>query len=128
VATMTARIEEWLREDVETFWQAHGEKPSAGLRRVIQEWWAAQHFPALSFRDGVSGRRAVLRDGPDVWEVAMVARDYGDDRDGFYAHFAGFVARDALDQALEYAERFPEEIAGLLAENARVERLLGDAG
>src|SRR5690606_33585017 len=117
-----------LREDVEAFWAAHGEKPSPGLRRVIQEWWAAQHLPAITFRDGVSGRRAVLRAGPDVWEVAMVARDYGDDRDGLHAHFAGFVERDALDQALAYVERFPDEIAAMLAENARVERLLGGAG
>lgn len=125
MATMTARIEDWLKEDVETFWEAHGEKPSPGLRRVIQEWWAIQQFPALTFRDGVSGRRAVLRDGPDVWEVAMVARDYGDDRERLHAHFPGVVDRDVLGQALAYAGRFPDEIAALLADNARVERLLG---
>ena len=39
-----------------------------------------EHYPAIAFRDGVSGRRAILRSGPDVWEVVMVARDYGDDR------------------------------------------------
>lgn len=128
MATMTARIEDWLKEEVETFWDAHGEKPSPGLRRVIQEWWAVQHFPALAYRDGVSGRRAMLRDGPDVWEVAMVAGEYGDDRAGLYAHFAGFVQPDAIDQALAYTDRFPDEIATMLAENARVERLLGGGG
>jgi hypothetical protein len=51
----------------------------------------------------------------------MVARDYGDDRDGLHAHFAGFVEREALDQALAYVDRFPDEIAAMLAENARVE-------
>ena len=125
MATMTARIEEWLKADVESFWEAHGEKPSPGLRRVIQEWWAIQRFPALAFRDGVSGRRAVLRDGPDVWEVAMVAREYGDDRDRLYAHFGSFVQRDAIDEALAYADRFPDEINAMLKENTRVERLLG---
>lgn len=128
MATMTARIDDWLKEDVETFWAAHGEKPSAGLRRVMQEWWAVQRFPVITFRDGVSGRRATLRDGPDVWEVVMVARDYGDDRGGLYDHFAGFVESDIVDQALAYAERFPDEIAAMLTENARVERLLGGMG
>ena len=128
MATMTARIEEWLKEDVEKFWQSHGEKPSPGLRRVIQEWWAVQHFPALAYRDGVSGRRAVLRDGPDVWEVAMVAREYGGDRSGLNAHFAGFVEPDVIDQALAYTDRFPDEISAMLVENARVERLLGGRG
>ena len=125
MATMTARIEDWLKADVEDFWEAHGEKPSPGLRRVIQEWWATQRFPEVTFRDGVSGRRAVLRNGPDVWEVAMVARGYHDDREAFHAHFSGFVERAALDQALAYADRFPDEISAMLNENARVERLLG---
>jgi hypothetical protein len=70
----------------------------------------------------------VLRDGPDVWEVAMVARDYGADRSALHAHFAGFVAPDVIDQALAYADRFPDEIATMLTENARVERLLGGGG
>ncbi len=43
-----------------------------------------QEFPAIEFRDGVSGHRAGIRGGPDVWEVVRVARDYGSDREGFY--------------------------------------------
>lgn len=125
MATVTARLEDWLKEEVEAFWRSHGEKPSPGLRRVVQEWWAAQRFPAVTFQDGVSGRRAVLRGGPDVWEVALVARDYGDDRQALQAHFAGFVTVEAVDQALAYAEYFPEEVAAMLAENARAEQLLG---
>ena len=124
MATMTARIEDWLKSDVEDFWEAHGEKPSPGLRRVIQEWWATQRFPEITFRDGVSGRRAVLRNGPDVWEVAMVAPGYRHDTAAISAHFAG-INQQALDQALAYAARFPDEISAILTENARVERLLG---
>lgn len=133
MATITARLDDWLGADVEAFWRTHGEEPARGLRRVLQEWWTAQHFPAIVFRDGGEGRRAVLRDGPDVWEVVMVARAYDADRpDGdrgpLYAHFAGLVEREAVDQALGYADRFPEEITALLDENARAERALVDAG
>lgn len=83
-----------------------------------------QHFPAIEFRDGVSGRRAALREGPDVWEVAMVARDYGDDLDALAAHFGGQISPDALKQALAYAERFPQEIQDWIAENERIGRFL----
>lgn len=124
MATVSARIEDWLKESLEAFWSERGEKPSTGLRRIAEEWWATQHFPAILFEDGVSGRRARLRDGPDVWEVAAVWADYVPDRDAFYAHFAPYVDRAVLDQALEYAERFPAEIDGAIAENERIERLL----
>lgn len=124
MATLTARLDDWLKEDIERFWRERGEGPSTGLRRMAQEWWVMNRFPAIEFRDGISGRRAGVRGGPDVWEVALVARDYEGDREGLYEHFGGFTDRDALDQALEYAERFPEEVGAMIAENERVERAL----
>lgn len=128
MATLTARLDDWLREEIVRFWQTHGEGPSSALRHVAQEWWAMQEFPAITFRDGVSGRRAVLRGGPDVWEVARVARAYGEDRQGFYEHFSPYVERGALDQALAYTERFSGEIEALIAENERLEARLRRAG
>ncbi len=122
--TATTRLADWLERELRTFWQAHGEGPSVGLRRVVEEWWTSQRFPAIEFRDGVSGRRAALREGPDVWEVMMVARDYGNDVERLTAHFGGHVSLEALKQALAYAERFPEEISGWIAENERVAQFL----
>ncbi len=126
MATVAAstRLAEWLEREVRTFWDEHGEGPSVGLRRVVEEWWAMQHFPAIEFRDGVSGRRAGLRRGPDVWEVVRVARDYGNDSSGLTAHFGGRISPDALQQAIAYAERFPEEIDGQIKENERIGRFL----
>ena len=126
--TMSARIDDWLKQSLEEFWRAHGERPSTGLRRVAEEWWAMQHFPELMFHDGVSGRRARLRGGPDVWEVVSVWRDYDPDWAGFYDHFAPHVDREALDQALAYAERFPEGIDQAIAQNERIEQLVSDDG
>lgn len=124
MSTMSARIDDWLKESLEAFWRAHGEGPSTGLRRVAEEWWAMQQFPAISFHDGVSGRRARLRGGPDVWEVVSVWRDYAPDRAGFYEHFAPYVDRGAVDQALAYAERFETEIEAAIEQNERLERLV----
>ncbi len=122
--TLTTRLDDWLRDKIVRYWAEHGEGPSAGMRRVAQEWWAMQEFPSIAFRDGVSGRRAVLRAGPDVWEVVLVAREYAGDPEGLYEHFSGAVTREALDQALAYATRFPDEIERMIAENFRVEALL----
>ncbi len=83
-----------------------------------------QHFPAIEFREGVTGRRAALREGPDVWEVVMVARDYQNDLDALAGHLGGHVAREALAQALAYAQRFPKEIQDWIAENERIGRFL----
>ena len=124
VAPLTARVADWLNKEVRKFWVERGEGPSAGFRRVVEEWWATQRFPLLEFRDGVSGRRAGVRAGPDVWEVVMVARAHGGDRDAILSHFGGHLSAAAVDQALAYAERFADDIEAQLAENARVERLL----
>ena len=120
----TTRLPDWLVRALHTFWREHGEGPSVGLRRTVEEWWALQEFPAIEFRDGVSGRRAALREGPDVWEVAMVARDYRGDMGRLETHFGSHVSRDALTQALAYAARFPEEIDQWITENERVGRFL----
>lgn len=128
MAAITARLDDWLRSEIERFWKARGEGPSSGLRRVVEEWWAMSHFSAIAFRDGVSGRRAVLRGGPDVWEVVMVARAYGADRSGLHEHFGGAIPPEALEQALAYADRFPAEIEAMIAGNERVERMLGAPG
>lgn len=80
-------------------------------------------LPGIEFRDGVTGRRAAIRGGPDVWEIAMVQREYRHDREGLYRHFA-WLGRVAVDQALAYAERFPDEIAGRIENNDRVGAVL----
>lgn len=118
--SLSTRVEGWLREEIVDFGRQHREGPSEALRRVAEEWWAMSRFDAIEFRDGVMGRRAGLRGGPDVWEVLMVWKDYAPDREAFYDHFGGYVAREALDQALAYAEHFAEEIEDLLNENMRM--------
>ena len=121
--TMSARLDPWLKDSIEEFWRAQGEGPSSGLRRVAEEWWAMANLPEIGFVDGVAGRRARLRNGPDVWEVIAVLEEYGEDEEGFREHFA-FVSPDALRQAVEYAKRFPDEIAAMIVNNRRVERLV----
>lgn len=125
-APVTTRLPEWLDEELSGIFSQSGEGRSEGLRRVAEEWWALAHFPAIEFRDGVSGRRAAVRGGPDVWEIAMVQRDYRDDREGLYQHFS-WVSREDVDQALEYAEKFSASVNERIAQNERVARQLSQA-
>ena len=118
--SMSTRIHTWLRDEIVRFGKTQRAGPSEALRRVAEEWWALQHFPAIEFREGVTGRRAALRAGPDVWEVVMVWKDYEPDRERLRAHFGDVISPDQLDQALAYYERFPEEIEERLEENRRV--------
>jgi hypothetical protein len=117
---MSTRVQSWLRDEIVRFGETLRAGPSEALRRVAEEWWALQQFPALEYRDGVAGRRAGLRQGPDVWEVVMVWKDYEPDRAAFHAHFAGRVPPEHLDDALAYFARFPEEIEAHLEENRRI--------
>lgn len=123
---ITTRLPEWMDREIRAYWKRHGEKPSPAYRRVIEEWWVTQNLPHLEFRDGVSGRRVGVRAGPDVWEVVLVARAYDHDMELVEAHFGGHIPRQAIEQALRYAEQFPGVIEEQIRENDRVEHLLSD--
>lgn len=120
---LTTRLPGWLDEELRRFFGEHKLGPSEGLRRVADEWWVMENFPAIEFRDDPFGRREALRSGPEVWEVVMVQRDYGEDRRGLETHFADIPA-EHLDQALSYYRRFPERIDAMIKENERVARFL----
>ena len=49
---------------------------SALTSRFVDEALRMEEPPGVLFRDGPSGRRAVLIGGPDVWEVVRVALGY----------------------------------------------------
>jgi len=58
----------------------------------------------------------------------LIATDFTGEQhaklDALTEHFGGFISHEALIQAFEYAERFPQDIAQRLRNNARVEQLL----
>lgn len=124
MSTLTARIDDWLDAEIRRFWDERGIGPSSGFRNIVEEWWTLQRFALLEFRDGVTGRRAGIRGGPDVWEVAMVAGQVGEDATALHGHFGEAVSQDALGQALAYRDRFPETVKEMLEENERMERML----
>src|ERR1044072_2610484 len=123
VSPITTRLPDWLDDELRKRFAKHREGRSEGFRHVVEEWWGMEHLPLIEFRDGVSGRRASVRGGPDVWEIMMVARDYEDDLVGLRAHF-DYLDQEQFDQALAYAERFSEQIQEWIEENDRVGKSL----
>lgn len=118
-AVITTRLHPKLKASLEEFWRHQGENPSAGLRHIAEEWWTLQHLPHIHFRDGVSGRRAALRQGPDVWELVMVARDYGFDSASLPADPWLESARESTSDrsGTEWHFNFPSDIADRLSDH-----------
>ncbi|MFA6111210.1 MAG: hypothetical protein WDA75_20830 [Candidatus Latescibacterota bacterium] len=123
---VTTRVPQWLDQEVRTYWGKCGVRPSTGYGRAIEEWWVQQNLPLLEYRTGVAGRRAGIRGGPDVWEVALAAAAYPPGVQHLVDHFGGHLAPEALMQAMQYAERFSEAIRQVLDEQRRLEELLGE--
>lgn len=96
--------------------------PSEGLRSVVREWLATQRFRWIEFRDTALGRRAALRDGPEVWEVAMVAGEELEVGGRLTRHFAR-VPPEALEEALRYAAEQRDEIGAIVERNRRLARM-----
>jgi hypothetical protein len=66
--------------------------------RYIDEGMRMEEHPGIVFRDGVTGRRAGLVRGPDVWEIIAAIRSCGLDGD------------EALEAVAEFADLTPSQM------------------
>ncbi|WP_420442095.1 hypothetical protein [Candidatus Palauibacter sp.] len=96
--------------------------PSEGLRRILLEWLAAERFPQIEFRETRAGRRAALRGGPEVWEVAAAAGPGRAMSAVVGQRFAG-TRTEALEEALAYAKEYPAQIDPIVAREERLARM-----
>lgn len=118
--TLATRLPEPLLREVQLFAKRRRLGPSEALRAIVAEWVAATKYPAIEFREGPAGRRAGLRGGPDVWEVAMVARDAGDDVEALRQYFGAHLSAAALGDAVAYAAGHRDEVEAWIEENDRL--------
>ena len=92
---------------------------SALAEELIEEGLRLRRHPLIVFRDGASGRRAGLVDGPDVWEVigGIVGGDVPVvDRVERAVSLFG-LGPERVTAAREYYAAYPEEINGAIAAN-----------
>jgi hypothetical protein len=98
---------------------ARGCSSSALAEQLIAEGLRSRRHPLVGFRDGPTGRRAVLIGGPDVWEVVggVVGGDVpGEQRVDRAVEVFG-LRRDQIEAALAYYAEFTDEIDAEIAAN-----------
>ena len=85
--------------------------------RYIDEGMRLDRHPGIVFRDGPSGRRAVVVGGPDVWEVVAGARsapERGEPLIGALAERLGVLA-ERIRVAIRYYAEYPDETDRFIA-------------
>ncbi len=110
-----------------------GESRSAAAERLVEEGLRMAQHPGVVFRDGATGRRPALADGPQVWVLAEIFREQPLDTDEAIecaaAETAEFMeleheqVRTAIRYYLDYRDEIDEWIRDLeeYSERARAE-------
>jgi hypothetical protein len=94
----------------------HGWTPSDASARLVEEGLRRSEFAFIDFRDSAAGRQAYVQGSSlAVWEVILLLRSYHNDVSEVAKHLRWPEVK--VRAAANYAEGFPEEINGALAEN-----------
>ncbi len=108
---ISVRLDDRLAQKLKLSASAAGETVSDRLRRYAEEGARRDEHPMITFRDGPTGRRAGLINGPDVWEIAMWIDDLASVKDPAKSLARErVVTRAQIDAALRYRAAYPEEI------------------
>ncbi|WP_425153663.1 hypothetical protein [Candidatus Palauibacter sp.] len=119
---LCTRLSREVESELERIFFEQQWTPSEGLRTILREWLSVQRFPQIEFRETRAGRRAALRGGPEVWEVAAAAGPGRAMSAAVGQRFAG-TRTEALEEALAYAKAYADEIDPIIAREERLARL-----
>ena len=119
---LCTRLSREVESELERIFFEQQWTPSEGLRAILREWLSVQRFPQIEFRETRAGRRAALRGGPEVWEVAAAAGPGRAMSAAVGQRFAG-TRTEALEEALAYAKAYADEIDPIIAREERLARL-----
>jgi len=107
-----------------------GTSQSSAANLFVDEALRMAEHPGVFFRDGASGRRAVIVAGPDVWEVIRAIRltraaepDLDADETLALVMTNTGVSERHLRIAINYWSAYPDEIDAKVADAERVEKL-----
>jgi hypothetical protein len=125
------RFDPAVLERLRRYVRAHpGLSASALTSRFVDEALRMEEHPGILFRDGPSGRRAVLIGGPDVWEVVRVVKSARESEPDLDAEEVVRLAAETMGLpprrvrvALDYWAAYPEEIELQLRDAEEAERL-----
>jgi uncharacterized protein (DUF433 family) len=106
------RLAEETVARLEAHGRRRGETKTRTGERLIEEGLRMEDHPGIVFRDGPSGRRAALPNGPDVWEVVDALQSSGRKRERAIAAAAdwGSLSVGQVRSAVQYYAEYREEI------------------
>jgi hypothetical protein len=124
------RFEPAVLERLRRYVRAHpGLSTSALTSRFVDEALRMEEHPGVLFRDGPSGRRAVLIGGPDVWEAIRVVRSARSAEPDLDAEAVVELASETtglphrkVRVALDYWAAYPDEIEEQIRDAEDAER------
>jgi len=94
----------------------HGWTPSDASARLVEEGLRRTEFAFIDFRDSPAGRQACIQGSSlAVWEVMLVARDYGNQAAAVAKHL--HWPETKVQAAFNYASVHPKEIEAALEDN-----------
>ncbi len=115
----SARLDGSVLDRLERHGARAGLNKSRLAERYIDEGIRIEDHPGIVFRDGPTGRRAVLAGGPDVWEIIAAVR--ASQRTGEDALTAaaewGSLTPTQVRTAVRYHAQYPQEIDERIARN-----------
>ncbi len=106
----------------------HGLTITALVTSILDEGVKTRRFPGITYRDGPTGRRAALTDGPDAWEIIRVIK--GLDGDG-NERIRALLEETAITErqarlAVEFYAAYPDEIDARIELADRVQARIQD--
>jgi hypothetical protein len=93
---------------------------------LLDEGLKTRRFPGIEYRDGPAGRRASLKDGPDVWEVVRALRETPGQAEDALLLLAEQceLAPGLIRLAVEFYETYPGEIDARIAADEEAAQLI----
>ncbi|MGH2601875.1 MAG: hypothetical protein ACRDQW_15775 [Haloechinothrix sp.] len=96
-----------------------GSTPSGLAQRFVEEGLRMEEHPGVVFKNGSTGRRAALSNGPDIWEVVRALREIDERGEDAIAAVAELMDLPAarVRTAIRYYGEFPDEINAEISQN-----------
>ncbi|MHB1067305.1 MAG: hypothetical protein ACYC2Z_07750 [Candidatus Nanopelagicales bacterium] len=131
----SVRFEDATLERLTAYAARHpGLSGASAAALLVEEGLRMDEHPAVAFRDGPGGRRAVIVGGPDVWEVIRALRDAREAEPGLsrgeliaLVQVNSGVAEPLIRVALAYYAAYPDEVDGALGDADRTEEAMRQA-
>src|ERR1041385_7444951 len=114
---VTVRLPEPFWEELRQIARREQRSISEVGARFIKEGLRQSRFPYIEFRSFQGERHACIKGALPVWQLIMVAKDYGMDVDKIAYHLD--LKPEQVKAGMHYYEAYPEEIDRVLAENDR---------